>query len=155
MKSHYISSKPKLIAKVESKENTILSIRLEKGNEGFYLEGSDDPSLLSWLSHYAEGKLRPLHFSQAPLSPFYRKIYQALLKVPFAKTLSYKALAEMTGHPNAHRALATALKKNPFPLLYPCHRIIKANQEIGEYQSGQAVKEILLDFERSKLPFIF
>lgn len=55
---------------------------------------------------------------------FEKKVYKALLKVPYGTTVTYRDLAEMAGNRDAARAVGQALKKNPLPILVPCHRVI-------------------------------
>ena len=87
---------------------------------------------------------------------FRYKIYHALLKeVPSGTTVSYQELASMAGNAKAARAVGTAMRKNPLPILIPCHRVIKASGELGGYtgtgQTSLKVKTFLLDNEGVKL----
>ena len=75
------------------------------------------------------------------VTPFQKKVLLATFMIPKGKNISYKALAEKIGHPKAFRAVGTALKKNPFPLTIPCHRVIKSNGEIGRYSNGGTIKK--------------
>ncbi len=58
---------------------------------------------------------------------FQRKVYEALLCVPFGETVSYRELAEMVGNKNAARAVGQAVRRNPVPILIPCHRVVGAD----------------------------
>ena len=78
------------------------------------------------------------------VTPFQEKVLLATFTIPKGRTLSYKALAKKIGHPKAFRAVGTALKKNPFPLTIPCHRVIKSDGEIGEYSNGGTIKKRML-----------
>ncbi len=62
-----------------------------------------------------------------PGTPFEQKVYQALIQVPYADTVSYGRLAEMAGNSKAARAVGQTVRKNPLPLLIPCHRVIGSN----------------------------
>lgn len=73
------------------------------------------------------------------LSPFYRKVLEELRKVPFGTTITYKELAYCAGKPNGARAAGLAVAKNPFPLIYPCHRVIKSDGKIGGFSSGKGI----------------
>lgn len=79
---------------------------------------------------------------------FQIKVWETLAGIEFGKTISYKDLANKIGKPNAHRAAATALGKNPVSFLIPCHRVIRKNGEIGNYGSGKQRKKALLKWER-------
>jgi methylated-DNA-[protein]-cysteine S-methyltransferase len=79
---------------------------------------------------------------------FQEKVWGALLKIPFGEKKSYIELAGMISHPNAARAVGSANRKNIFPILIPCHRIVKANGEIGGYAGGVDFKNYLLNLEK-------
>jgi len=66
------------------------------------------------------------------------------------RTISYRALAELAGRPRAARAVGTILRKNPFPLFFPCHRVVKADGSIGAFQGrkGNGLKLRLLEMEK-------
>jgi len=86
---------------------------------------------------------------------FTYKIYNALLKqVPSGTTVSYQELAAMAGNEKAARAVGTAMRKNPLPLLVPCHRVIRASGDLGGYmgtgETGLKVKRWLLDNEHAR-----
>ena len=72
---------------------------------------------------------------------------KALTKIPKGQTESYSSLASKIGVPGAARAVGTACKLNPIPLLIPCHRVIKQDGSIGEFALGKANKEYLLTME--------
>ena len=90
------------------------------------------------------------------LTDFEWKVLKATLKIPLGKTRTYQWLARKIGHPKAVRAVGNALKKNPFPLIIPCHRVVKSNGKIGSYAGGRKMKINLLELEKkiaSKLSF--
>jgi methylated-DNA-[protein]-cysteine S-methyltransferase len=79
---------------------------------------------------------------------FGRRVLQSLYeKVGVGQTVSYKELANLAGNHNAQRAVGSTMRKNPVPIIIPCHRVIKRSKEIGNYNCGVAVKKWLLDFE--------
>lgn len=67
------------------------------------------------------------------LTEFEKAVYRAALEIPFGETRSYQWVAERIGSPKAVRAVGTALRKNPWPLIIPCHRVIKADGRPGRY----------------------
>jgi len=83
------------------------------------------------------------------LSDFSKAILKACSKIHPAQTLSYRQLANMANHPNAARAAGTALSRNPIPLIIPCHRIIKSNNQTGNFTAptGTALKQKMLNLE--------
>lgn len=80
---------------------------------------------------------------------FQIKVWNALLKIPYGKTVTYGDIAKEIGMPNAQRAVGTAIGNNPVFFLIPCHRVIRKSGEIGNYFYGTEVKKQILDFEKS------
>ena len=75
------------------------------------------------------------------------QVWKALLKIPFGKVISYTTLAKHIGKPKAVRTVATAIGKNPLCWLIPCHRVLRANGELGGYHWGLNVKKNMLTYE--------
>ncbi len=69
--------------------------------------------------------------------------------IPYGETVSYSELARIIGCPAAVRAVGQALKKNPWPILYPCHRVIGKKGQLKGFSSGIEWKRTLLRIERS------
>ncbi|MNI75356.1 Methylated-DNA--protein-cysteine methyltransferase [compost metagenome] len=82
-------------------------------------------------------------------SEFQRKVWNALLTIPYVETASYKDIAEMIGQPKAVRAVGGANNKNPIPIIVPCHRVIGSNGSLVGYGGGLSIKESLLSLERN------
>jgi len=93
----------------------------------------------------SELKKFPKYYLQG--SPFQLSVWRALTQIPKGQTESYSSLANKIGVPGAARAVGTACKLNPIPLLIPCHRVIKQDGSIGEFALGKANKEYLLKME--------
>jgi len=81
-------------------------------------------------------------------TPFEKRVWQALMNVPYGQTKSYKKIAELIHNPGASQAVGNAVGKNPIMLVIPCHRIIKANGTIGGFSSDINLKIELLNIER-------
>jgi len=64
---------------------------------------------------------------------FQVKVWKAILTIPKGEVRTYKEIAVHIGHPRAYRAVATACRKNPLPIIIPCHRVIASNGKIGDY----------------------
>ena len=75
------------------------------------------------------------------------QVWKALLKIPFGKVISYTTLATHIGKPKSVRTVATAIGKNPLCWLIPCHRVLRANGELGGYHWGLNVKRKMLTYE--------
>lgn len=87
-----------------------------------------------------------------PGTNFQHDVWRALLNIPYGETRTYAQVAKMSGHPNAIRAVASAIGKNPLPQKIPCHRVIRSDGSIGGYspQGGIRKKQALLQQELKK-----
>jgi len=68
-------------------------------------------------------------------------------KIPRGRASTYGKIAERVGQPKGARAVGSALAANPFPLLIPCHRVVRSNGDLGGFQSGPQMKKALLEME--------
>lgn len=84
---------------------------------------------------------------------FQESVWNAILKVPYGTTLSYRELAARIGRPEAVRAVGAAVGSNPIPIIVPCHRILGSNGRLTGFAGGLKVKERLLELEGSRIPF--
>ncbi|MDE0215691.1 MAG: methylated-DNA--[protein]-cysteine S-methyltransferase [bacterium] len=80
---------------------------------------------------------------------FYSQVLDTLMTVEYGTTVSYGELACMAGSPGAARAVGTAMSTNPFPLVVPCHRVVRSDGSVGEYGGRPEVKTWLIDHERA------
>ncbi|XP_030642534.1 methylated-DNA--protein-cysteine methyltransferase [Chanos chanos] len=78
-----------------------------------------------------------------------RVLWTLFRQVSVGETVSYKRLAEMAGNPRAIRAVGGAMRRNPIPLLIPCHRVLPSSGQTGLYMGGKGnhIKEWLLTHE--------
>ena len=79
------------------------------------------------------------------------KVYRQLLRVPEGKVTTYGDLAKAVGLDNGQRVIGMIMKKNPFPVIVPCHRVIKSDGKIGGYVYGERVKSQMLAKEGIKI----
>jgi methylated-DNA-[protein]-cysteine S-methyltransferase len=101
------------------------------------------------LEAYFDGKIRKFmqELKFAAGTEFEKKVWNALMEVPYGETRTYKWIAERIGSPKSSRAVGQALSRNPIPIVVPCHRIIESDGSIGGYSSGDNIKERLLKIE--------
>ncbi len=76
-----------------------------------------------------------------------KKVWTEITKIPYGHTISYSELAKKIKRPDAVRAIASAVGKNPVGLLVPCHRVVKKNGDFGRYMWGDKIKRKILDIE--------
>jgi methylated-DNA-[protein]-cysteine S-methyltransferase len=100
------------------------------------------------LSAYFARELRDF---ELPLrmdgTPFQRRVWDELRRIPFGGTCSYTELARRIGQPGASRAVGSANGRNPIAIVVPCHRVIAADGTLGGYGGGLDRKEWLLEHE--------
>jgi methylated-DNA-[protein]-cysteine S-methyltransferase len=79
---------------------------------------------------------------------FQKRVWQALLRIPFGQTRSYGEIAKSLGNAKAMRAVGAANGKNPISIIAPCHRVIGSTGQLTGFAGGLEVKARLLDLER-------
>jgi AraC family transcriptional regulator of adaptative response/methylated-DNA-[protein]-cysteine methyltransferase len=84
-------------------------------------------------------------------TPFQLKVWEALLRIPFAGLKTYGEISSEIGMPKASRAVGTAIGNNPVAYLIPCHRVIRSTGEPGGYRWGETRKTALIAFESAHL----
>ena len=102
------------------------------------------------LKEYFEGKRTHFNFELNPKgTDFQKKVWKALLEIPYGKTTSYLELSKKLGDAKAMRAVAAANGKNPLWVVVPCHRVIGSDGSLTGYAGGLWRKKWLLDHENS------
>ena len=79
------------------------------------------------------------------------KIYQKLLQVPTGYVTTYADLAKAINLKNGQRVVGQIMKKNPFPVIIPCHRVVKSDGDVGGYAYGIERKKHMLSQEGLKI----
>ena len=80
-----------------------------------------------------------------------KRIYKKLLEVPKGKVTTYGELAKAVGMNNGQRAVGQIMNKNPYPVIIPCHRVIKSDGKVGGYAYGEKIKSNMLTNEGIKI----
>lgn len=102
------------------------------------------------LENFLKGKPTDFSFGNIDLTQLYNFQKKVLLlgkQIPCGWVSTYGRLAEKLGHPGAARAVGTALARNPFPIIIPCHRVIKSDGSLGGFGGGLKLKRQLLELE--------
>ncbi|MBR6871558.1 MAG: methylated-DNA--[Candidatus Methanomethylophilaceae archaeon] len=104
------------------------------------------------VDEYLSGKRRkfdlPLDYG---VTGFRRDVLEAIEKIPYGSTRTYKDIAEEIGSPKAYRAVGTACAANPLPIIIPCHRVVPSSGGYGNYVGGEVLKKKLIEHESSML----
>lgn len=100
------------------------------------------------LEEYFEGKRQEFDIKILMRgTEFQKKVWNALMEIPYGKAVSYKYIAEKIGNPNASRAVGNANNKNRIMILIPCHRVIGKDGKLVGYAGGLDKKKKLLEIE--------
>ena len=100
------------------------------------------------LKEYFGGSRNSFDFKLNPTgTDFQKRVWEALLKIPFGTTTSYQALSLQLGDVKAIRAVASANGKNPLWIVVPCHRVIGSDGSLTGYAGGLWRKKWLLEHE--------
>jgi methylated-DNA-[protein]-cysteine S-methyltransferase len=100
------------------------------------------------LAQYLAGERRAFDLPLAPRgTEFERRVWQALVAIPYGETRSYAEVAATIGRPSACRAVGRANGSNPIAVIIPCHRVIGSDGSLTGYGGGLALKRFLLDLE--------
>ncbi len=106
--------------------------------------------VLSQIKQYLDGKLKRFDLTlDLRGTPFQKKVWSALGKIPYGATRSYQDVGKSIGHPKACRAVGNANGRNPIPIVLPCHRVIESNGGLGGFGHGIEMKKQLLNFEKT------
>ncbi len=148
----FVASTEKGVCRVDflEREKTFLKELRERFPGRIVRDDRKNRNVLSQLKKYLRGELQrfdcKLDFRG---TPFQKKVWSALKKIPYGRTRSYREIAGAIGHPKAFRAVGNANGQNAIPLIVPCHRVIENNGGLGGFGHGVRVKRQLLDFERA------
>lgn len=130
---------------------------------GLHLPGSDDPPpdgvvkktpilarTAKQLAEYFAGKRTSFDLQLAPEgTAFQRRVWDALLEIPFGATRSYGDIAQRIGRPAASRAVGAANGRNPIAIIIPCHRVIGSTGALTGFGGGLPAKTFLLTHEHA------
>ncbi|MBR1812168.1 MAG: methylated-DNA--[Clostridia bacterium] len=116
----------------------------------------DEPTLTAaakQLTEYFNGARQAFELPVTlDLTEFERRVLAQTAEIPCGETMTYGQLAAALGKPGAARAVGNALRKNPLPIVIPCHRVVGANGALTGYAYGLQRKQFLLAHEKKFLP---
>lgn len=148
METAFINT-PLGIAKLKGDENGLSMVSILSDNEpitDIVPEVLEDA--VYQLNEYFEGERTQFDLQLNPTgTDFQKKVWEALLKIPYGKTCSYLELSKTLGDPKAIRAVAAANGKNPLWIIVPCHRVIGSDGSLTGYAGGLHRKKWLLEHE--------
>ncbi|MGV0789340.1 methylated-DNA--[protein]-cysteine S-methyltransferase [Mycolicibacterium sp. XJ2] len=124
----------------------------EPSREGWIPDDGAFPEAVAQLEAYFAGELTEFDLELDMVgTAFQRKVWAALLTIPYGETRSYGEIARQIGAAGAFRAVGLANGHNPIGIIVPCHRVIGANGSLTGYGGGLDRKKALLDMEKSRV----
>lgn len=135
------------------KHRGIVDRRLKRMLKAEFREGTDNviDKATAELDEYFEGKRKTFDIDILFVgTDFQKKVWNALLTIPYGTTVSYSKIAECIGMPKAVRAVANANGANAVSIFVPCHRVIGRDNTLVGYGGGLASKQTLLKLEGNK-----
>lgn len=118
---------------------------------GWIRDDTAFPEVVEQLAAYFAGELTEFDVVlEMAGTEFQRRVWTALLTIPYGQTRSYGQLASLIGAPTASRAVGLANGRNPISIIVPCHRVIGSNGSLTGYGGGIDRKRTLLDLERQR-----
>ncbi|WP_022847631.1 MULTISPECIES: methylated-DNA--[protein]-cysteine S-methyltransferase [unclassified Desulfurobacterium] len=126
---------------VEHIDNTVTKVNLTAEK---LVETEGHPLIVKRFQAYEKYGKVIVPFKKELLTPFQLKVFSTVTAIPPGKTATYGQIAKTLK--TSPRAVGQALKRNPFPIIIPCHRVI-SSRNIGGFSAGISIKKLLLNFE--------
>ena len=124
----------------------------EPSREGWMADDSAFADAVAQLEAYFAGDLIEFELDLELMgTDFQRRVWAALLTIPYGETRSYGEIALQIGSPGGSRAVGLANGHNPVGIIVPCHRVIGANGSLTGYGGGIHRKKSLLEMERNRM----
>jgi len=108
------------------------------------------------IQNYYHGKMFdiPWHWmSLKDYTPLQQEVYKETSKIPWGKVQTYQQIAQRINSPKAYRFVGSCMANNPYPIIIPCHRVIRSNGSLGQFGGGINLKKSMLLIEQGLLPF--
>ena len=131
-------------------EKALLSIRIPSTSTEMDHPPDAIQTVRMFITDYFLGASSPFPFEKLlldDLTPLQQAVLKAVHEIPFGETRSYGEVAELVRRQKASRFVGTTMAGNPFPLLIPCHRVIKSTGHCGMFGGGSDLKMRLLHHE--------
>lgn len=144
-----VASTPKgicYIAFADDREDALTQLQLQFPNAAYtqVVDMAQQDALFIFKKDWSELPAIKLHLKG---SSFQLKVWEALLKIPMGGLCSYSDISQQIALPKASRAVGSAVGANPVAFLIPCHRVIKATGEFGQYHWGSTRKTAIIGWE--------
>ena len=129
------------------KDRYLIKLELVNSDEKLFL----DQNLQKTFNQLIKGTISvnelPLNINKLEGTEFQKKVWKSIAKIKYGTICSYKEIAVSINNPSAARAVGSACRLNPIPLIIPCHRVLRSDGSIGKYAFGIKNKHKLLELE--------
>ena len=129
------------------KDRYLIKLELACSIEKLFL----DQNLQETFNQLTKGTISvnelPLNINKLEGTEFQKKVWKSIAKIKYGTICSYKEIAVSINNPSAARAVGSACRLNPIPLIIPCHRVLRSDGSIGKYAFGIKNKHKLLELE--------
>lgn len=132
-------------------DQNLIGIELTEKVKGENHKSDLSDKIYEQINGYLKGKVKTFDIYdslQISGTAFQKSVWEELIKIPYGETRTYKDIAEKINNPKATRAVGSAIGKNPFFIIIPCHRVIRSDGKMGGFAYGLDIKEKLLDLEK-------
>jgi methylated-DNA-[protein]-cysteine S-methyltransferase len=139
------------------KDGSLMHLRMvdqtyEPSHDGWEPDQGTFPAAVEQLDAYFAGERLDFDLTLDLVgTAFQRRVWEALLTIPYGETRSYGEIARQIGSPGAFRAVGLANGHNPIGIIVPCHRVIGSNGSLTGYGGGLDRKRALLEMEKSRI----
>lgn len=131
-------------------DKKIESISLVEKADDLSQETSATDKVFGQIDEYLKGERKKFtiyDLLELKGTDFQKEVIKELRNIPYGEKSTYKEVAENINRKKATRAVANAIGRNPFFIVYPCHRVIRSDGKIGGFAYGVEVKRFLLKLE--------
>lgn len=138
--------------KIEAEEDKVVSITFSENFHNLSNGSKLTDKAAFEINDYIHGRIKSFSFPyELRGTEFQKKVWAALLEIPYGKTKTYKQISEEIGVTGGARAVGNACKVNPLPIIIPCHRAIHTDGSLGGYAGGADKKKKILLIEGNKI----
>lgn len=131
----------------ETSLSSVVRSLQERGVEDFMEDAQDHDGKGEEAARFIMGGGGRMELAFEGLSELQVSIMTAVMGIPKGTVASYGDIASALGNPRLARAVGRAMKRNPFPILVPCHRVVRSDMSLGGFSYGTGMKEVLLGRE--------
>ena len=139
----------KIYLPLKTRKDIILSINKDLKAEENYHSNIETivNNVLNFLQGQAMVKIPWSWLYLSSLTKLQVKTLEQTTKIPYGTVCTYKELAQKINNPKASRFVGSCMAKNPFPIIIPCHRVVRSDGNIGQFRGGTALKKKILKLE--------